>query len=92
MGSEDYERYYFGVDGTQSRASGLPQHDADSGFQQVGLLGVFDYDLTNNWRLSFIGRYMRMVGDAEDSPLVDGDGGRGSANQWAGGAIVSYGW
>lgn len=53
---------------------------------------MFDYDLTNNWRLSFIGRYMRMVGDAEDSPLVDGDGGRGSANQWAGGAIVSYGW
>jgi MipA family protein len=92
FGSEDYERYYFGVNGTQSRASGLSQHDADGGFQQVGLLGVFDYDLTDHWRLSFVGRYMRMVGDAEDSPLVDGDDGRGSANQWVGGAIVSYGW
>lgn len=91
-GSEDFERYYFGVNGTQSRASGLSQHDADSGFHQVGLLGVLDYDLTRNWRLSFIARYMRMVGDAEDSPLVDGDDGRGSGNQWAGGVIVSYGW
>jgi outer membrane protein len=91
-GSDNYEGYYFGVDQIQARDSGLPQYDADGGFQQFGLLGVFDYDITKRWRLSLLGRYARLIGDAQDSPLVDGDEGRGSANQFLGGAIVSYVW
>jgi outer membrane protein len=91
-GSDNYNTYYFGVTGRQSQDSGLSRHDADAGFYQTGLLGVFDYDISQNWRLSLIGRYARMLGDAEDSPMVDGAQARGSANQWLGGTVVSYAW
>jgi outer membrane protein len=91
-GSDNYNTYYFGVTGRQSQDSGLSRHNADAGFYQTGLLGVFDYDISQNWRLSLIGRYARMLGDAEDSPMVDGAQARGSANQWLGGTVISYAW
>lgn len=91
-GSDNYNEYYFGVNRFQSADSGLPRHSADAGFYQAGLLGVVDYDITDNWKLSLIGRYARLVGDAEDSPIVDGDDARGSANQFLGGTVVSYAW
>lgn len=88
--SENYNDYYFGVTRFQANQSGLPQYSADSGFYQVGLLGVADYDITEHWKLSLIGRYARMIGDAEDSPIVDGDQGRGSANQFLAGIVAAY--
>ncbi len=91
-GSGNYNGYYFGVNAIQSRDSGLSQHNANSGFYQTGLLSVVDYDITEHWKLSLIGRYTRMVDDAKDSPIVDGKDARGSANQFFGGTVVSYGW
>lgn len=91
-GSGNYNDYYFGVTPIQSQDSGLSQHNADGGFYRVGLLGVVDYDMTSHWKLRLTGRYTRMVGDAEDSPLVDGNDGRGNANQFLGAVTVSYGW
>lgn len=92
IGSENYENYYFGVNSRQSRQSGLPQHDADGGVQQMGFLAAGDYSMTDNWTLTLLGRYARMMGDAADSPLVDGNHGVGNANQFLAGAVISYGW
>ncbi len=92
FGSESYENYYFGVTARQSRQSGLRQYDADGGLQQVGLLATADWQFAPRWGATVLARYARLVGDAEDSPLVDGDGGRGDANQFAIGGYVSYNW
>lgn len=90
FGSEKYESYYFGVSGPQSRASGLRQYDAVGGLQQVSLLAAADWQFATSWSATFLARYARLTGDAEDSPLVDGPGGRGDANQLAAGAYVAY--
>ncbi len=91
-GSDDFNDYTFGVSRFDAQRSGLPRYSADAGFYQTGLLGAVDYDLTEAWRLSVIGRYTRLVGDAEDSPIVDGRDAQGSANQFLAGLIVSYVW
>lgn len=91
-GSGNYNNYYFGVTQIQSQDSGLSQHNAKASFYQAGLLGAVDYDVTEHWKLSLIGRYTRLVGDAKDSPLVDGNDGRGTANQFLAGTTVSYAW
>lgn len=89
-GSDNYEDYYFGVSGPQSRSSGLRTYNADGGIQQLGLTAVGSYSLSDAIRFDLVGRYQRLVGDAEDSPLVDGHNGRGDANQFIMGVIASY--
>ena len=91
VGSENYEDYYFGVTGPQSRQSGLKTYNADGGVQQFGFTAVGSYNATESIRVDLIGRYQRLVGDAEDSPLVDGtSNSRGDANQFIFGVIGSY--
>jgi outer membrane protein len=91
VGSENYEDYYFGVSGPQSRQSGLKTYDADGGAQQFGFTAIGSYNATESIRVDLIGRYQRLVGDAEDSPLVDGtSNSRGDANQFIFGVIGSY--
>ena len=91
VGSENYENYYFGVTGPQSRQSGLKTYNADGGVQQFGFTAVGSYNVTESIRVDLIGRYQRLVGDAQDSPLVDGTSkSRGDANQFIFGVIGSY--
>jgi outer membrane protein len=90
VGSENYQDYYFGVSGPQSRQSGLREYGADGGVQQFGFTAVGSYDATDRIRLDLVGRYQRLVSDAEDSPLVDGQNGRGDPNQFIFGLIASY--
>jgi outer membrane protein len=91
IGSGDYEDYYFGVTGPQSRRSGLKTYNADGGVQQFGFTAVGTYNVTETIRVDLVGRYQRLVGDAADSPLVDGtSNSRGDANQFIFGAIGAY--
>jgi outer membrane scaffolding protein for murein synthesis (MipA/OmpV family) len=91
IGSGSYENYYFGVTSSQSRASGLKAYNADGGFQQFGFTAVGSYKATDAVRVDLIGRYQRLVGDAADSPLVDGtSNSRGDANQFIFGALGTY--
>jgi outer membrane protein len=91
VGSENYENYYFGVTGRQSRQSGLSTYDADGGVQQFGFTAVGSYNATQAIRIDVLGRYQRLVGDAADSPLVDGTSdSRGDANQFIFGVIGAY--
>ena len=85
--SDDYMDTYFGIDGADSRRSGLKRYDADSGFKDVGFVVPVTYSPFEHW--SFMGAvgYKRLVGDAEDSPVVDKEG---DANQFVAGAFAIY--
>jgi outer membrane scaffolding protein for murein synthesis (MipA/OmpV family) len=87
--SDDYMDTYFGVTAAGSAASGLPVYSADAGFKDVGLR------LSSTWhapgwdhlRISGLLSGFRMLGDADDSPLVDI---AGKQNQLF--AALLFGW
>jgi outer membrane protein len=83
----DYMNTYYSVDSGDAARSGLKKKDADSGFKDVGLNLSADYDFYQNWSVMGILRYTRLVGDAEDSPVVDDEG---DENQFFGGVLVKY--
>jgi outer membrane scaffolding protein for murein synthesis (MipA/OmpV family) len=91
VSSDNYANYYFGVSGPQSQQSGLDTYNAEGGIQQFGFTAIGRYNITKAWSLDLIGRYQRLVGDAQDSPLVDGTGNsRGDPNQFIFGLVGAY--
>ncbi|QJE73096.1 MipA/OmpV family protein [Aerophototrophica crusticola] len=85
--SKDYMRSYFGITPAQAERSGRPVYETDSGFKDVAFTVFGIYSLTEDWALTGIAGYKRLLGDAKDSPIVDRDG---SADQFFGGLGVSY--
>lgn len=66
----DYTSVFFGVNTEQSARSGLPLHTAAAGFESVNLeLGVL-YPVSKSWIVHGLAGYSRLLGDAEDSPIV----------------------
>jgi outer membrane scaffolding protein for murein synthesis (MipA/OmpV family) len=89
---DDWTDTYFGVNSDNVGTSGLPFYTADGGVEEyyVGAVGIFY--LSKNWALTGGVRYASISGDAEDSPLVDGENAQGDANQLMGGIGVAYLW
>jgi MipA family protein len=88
-GSGNYMGTFFDVRAADSAESGLPAYDADAGFRDVRLtLGAL-VPVSEHWLLGVGVMFMRLVGDAADSPIVDD---AGSPNQISGGAGVAYTW
>ena len=82
--SDDYMESFFGIDSQQSAASGLQEYSADSGIKDVNIGLTAGYSITNRWRVGGKLEYKRLVGDAEDSPIVDDE------NQFRAGITLSY--
>ncbi len=87
--SNDYMDEYFSVDADNSRRSGLKEFSADSGVKDVGFDANVDWGFAENWGASFLFKYDRLLGDADDSPIVDD---RGSSDQVFGGVLIGYKW
>ncbi len=83
----DYMNTYFSVDSGDASRSGLKEYDADSGFKDFGFTLNGRYNFYGNWSVMGIFHYTRLIGDAEDSPVVDDEG---DANQFFGGVIFIY--
>ncbi|GEM_PF-439847 len=85
-----YMETYFGVDNKNVGSSGLPFYKPDSGFKDVtlSLTGVYHFNKT--WGAAANASYTRMLNDAEDSPLVEGNQGVGDKNQLTGIFAVLY--
>jgi outer membrane scaffolding protein for murein synthesis (MipA/OmpV family) len=83
----DYMEAFFGIDADNAARSGLALYDADSGLKDVGLSVTGTYSITENWGVTAIAAYTRLVGDAADSPIVED---AGSPNQFFGGFGLSY--
>jgi MipA family protein len=84
---DDYMSSYFGIDAADAAASGLDEFNADEGFKDVNFGGALSYRFLERWSVAVIGTYARLLGDAEDSPVVDDVG---DANQFFGGALINY--
>lgn len=64
-------REYYGINAAQSAASGLAQHEVDSGFRDVALGGMVNYRLSDKLTLTGIARWTHLLGDVADSPIVE---------------------
>jgi outer membrane protein len=84
---DDYMSSYFGIDGANAAASGLDEFNADEGFKDVNFGGAVSYRFLERWSVAALGSYTRLLGDAEDSPVVDDVG---DANQFFGGVLINY--
>jgi outer membrane protein len=84
--SDDYMDEFFSVDTKNSARSGLSTYSADAGFKDIGLQAALTYKFTPRWSVTGLGRYARLIGDAEDSPIVK----TGSDNQFIGGVFVGF--
>lgn len=89
---DKYARYYYSVTPAQSTASGLPQYQADGGWDSVSTGLLVGWDLSGDLRdgglaIFAVGSYSRMLGDAKDTPYTSL---RGDADQWLAGAGVAY--
>jgi MipA family protein len=85
--SEDYMSSYFGIDAGDAARSGLDQFNADEDFKDVTFGGSLTYRFLENWSATATGTYTRLLGDAEDSPVVED---RGDEDQIFGGVLVNY--
>lgn len=85
--SEDYMSNRFGISSGDAARSGLGTHDADEGFKNTAASASVTYQLTTGLSLTGLAAYSRLLGDAEDSPIVDD---QGSANQLLGGLLLNY--
>jgi outer membrane protein len=85
---EEYHDHYFGVNGKDAASSGLPLYEADDGdIKDVGLGIGANYQFNKTWGIVGKVNYYRMVGDAEDSPIVDDEG---DENQFKTAVAVTY--
>jgi outer membrane protein len=87
LGSDRYQRTYFGVSPQEAAASGLPSYAVSGGVQSVGGTVGFIRRLDKRWSLHSYARYDRLVGDAASSPIVRG---YGSRDQFSGGLALGY--
>lgn len=80
-------RAYFGVDGSQAAASGLPVFRPSGGLQAAGLNMMLIAPIAP--KLSVVGfvGFERLLGDAAESPRVQQ---RGSRDQASGGIFITY--
>ena len=69
-----YMEEFFGIDANQSARSGLPTFDADGGLRSISVFWASKIDLTPHWALGGQVTYLRMLGDAADSPIVEDAG------------------
>ncbi|MEJ2166691.1 MAG: MipA/OmpV family protein [Desulfobacterales bacterium] len=84
---EDYMSAYFGINRHNAAKSGLKTYDADAGIKDVGVALPVTYSPWEHWSILGAVAYKRLVGDAEDSPVVDDEG---DANQFVGGLVLIY--
>jgi outer membrane protein len=77
----DYMDTYFSVNGGNRGAAPLvelPNYSADSGIRDVRAQGGAIWYFSKNWLFGGLIRAQRLLGDADDSPIVDR---RGDSNQ-----------
>ncbi|MEA3412439.1 MAG: MipA/OmpV family protein [Pseudomonadota bacterium] len=69
--NQGYMDHYYGVDPTRARATGLSEYQAVAGFQNAALQMSACYQLTDMWSMGAKVGYLRYLGDAANSPLLD---------------------
>lgn len=86
---DNFADTYFSVTPAGSALSGLPVFFADGGARDVRIGAGVIQSITPNWHVGAGALYMRLLGDAGDSPVVSI---RGSENQFILGVGAAYAW
>lgn len=68
---DDYMQTYFGVTAAQSARSGLKAYSASAGAKSFHIGAGAEYELFPTWTLHAGVEYVRLLGDAADSPIVE---------------------
>ncbi len=76
--NEDYMQTYYGISAAQAVTSPYSQYQAGSGLSESSLDAKLMYHLSEHWSMFTSAKYLRLMGDAADSPIVKD---KGSANQ-----------
>lgn len=84
---DDYMDSYFGVSGGDAARSGLSRYSAEEGLKDWGLNLTANYAINQKWGMVGVLSYSRLLGDAEDSPLVSDEG---DENQLGATLAVTY--
>jgi len=84
---DDFMESYYSINAADSIASGLNQFDAEGGIKDVGVTLVGNYAFNEKWGLIMLVGYQKLLGDAQDSSIVQQEG---DDNQFMGGLGVSY--
>lgn len=71
---DDYMESYFGITPAGSAVSGLNTYDAESGIKDLGITATIHYMPWKNWGIMGLVSLKTILGDAEDSPVVDTEG------------------
>ena len=87
--SDDFNSTYFGVNATDSALSGLSTFSAGGGIKDVNGLLALVMHLSPKWHIAAGLRYIKLVSDAADSPVVNV---RGSDDQLIAGIGFAYAW
>lgn len=85
--TKSYYEAYYGVDESESIASGLSPYSPGSGIKSVGVGGALTWKTTDKITTSAFAEYSRLTGPAADSSLVKE---RGSVNQLMVGVSATY--
>jgi outer membrane protein len=87
--SDDYMSSYFGVTAADNASSGLAIFSAGSGSKDVYIQPMMMIHFSESWHVGIGVRVKSMLGDAEDSPVVDV---QGETTQVIAGVGVAYTW
>ena len=68
--SKNQNKYYYGVSGKEAQRSGMEHYKPGSSFSPYAELSV-DYQLTQDWTVFGMGRYVRLASEITDSPMVN---------------------
>jgi outer membrane scaffolding protein for murein synthesis (MipA/OmpV family) len=71
VGDRDYMQTYFGVTAAQSARSGLTTFAPGGGIKSFHLGIGTDYEILPTWTLTASAEYVRFLGDASRSPIVE---------------------
>ena len=87
LADREFMEDYYGVDGSQSSASGLPVYRATAGIRSFGTGAFAQYKMTPSWTTRSFIEYEHLAGAAGDSPVITA---RGSREQIMIGVGLSY--
>jgi outer membrane scaffolding protein for murein synthesis (MipA/OmpV family) len=88
--NSNFNRAYFGVTGKDVAlfpSLGGREYRPDGGLTSIKIPFSLTSQVDPKWLVTFAGRYEHLLGDAKDSPVVEG---RGDNNQWTIGIAASY--
>ncbi len=82
--SEEYQQAYYGIDATESLATGFSEYKAGTGLESASFGVQGRYAISKHWSILGLAQYETVLGDAKDSPFVEND------NQMVTGLAVAF--